>query len=134
MMGNVKLVFDVILRLSEALVFFRASGNFFLRSITRAIVNSFWNHFEIILGSFWDHFRIILGSFKDHFGIILGLFWDHFGISLGLFWDYFGDHFAIFLESFWDNFGMILEPFGEEQEKKTKTKRNLRQKWRPRLS
>ena len=35
-MGSVKLFFDVILRLSEALVFFRASGDNFLRSITRA--------------------------------------------------------------------------------------------------
>ena len=33
------LLFDVILRLSEALVCFRASGDNFLRSITRAIVN-----------------------------------------------------------------------------------------------
>ena len=47
--------FDVILRLSEALVCFRASGDNFLRSITRAIVNKFWNHFEIILGSFGDN-------------------------------------------------------------------------------
>ena len=31
--------FDVILRLSEALVCFHASGDNFLRSITRAIVN-----------------------------------------------------------------------------------------------
>ena len=33
------LFFDVILKLSEALVCFRASGDNFLRSITRAIVN-----------------------------------------------------------------------------------------------
>ena len=37
--GKRKSVFDVILRLSEALVCFRASGDNFLRSITRAIVN-----------------------------------------------------------------------------------------------
>ena len=73
-MGNVKLFFDVIMRLSEALVFFRTSGDDFLRSITRAIVNKFWNHFEIILGSFWEHFGIILGSFLYYFGIMLGSF------------------------------------------------------------
>ena len=40
LMGNVKVfLFDVILRLSEALVCFRASRDHFLRSITRAIVN-----------------------------------------------------------------------------------------------
>ena len=37
--GKRKLFFDVILRLSEALVCFRASGDNFLRSIARAIVN-----------------------------------------------------------------------------------------------
>ena len=33
--------------------------------------------------SFWDHFGVILGSFWDHFGIVLGSFWNHFGIVLG---------------------------------------------------
>ena len=37
-MGNVKSFFDIILRLSEAFVCFCASGDNFLRSITRAIV------------------------------------------------------------------------------------------------
>ena len=41
-MGNVKVVFDVISRLSEPLVRFRASRDNLLRSITRAIVNK--NH------------------------------------------------------------------------------------------
>ena len=36
---NVKLFFAVILRLSKTLVRFRASGDNFLRSITRGIVN-----------------------------------------------------------------------------------------------
>ena len=39
MLGNVTFFFDVILRLSEALVCFCASGGNFLRSIIRAIVN-----------------------------------------------------------------------------------------------
>ena len=39
MMENVNLIFDVILRLSEALVCFRASSDNFLRSITKAIVD-----------------------------------------------------------------------------------------------
>ena len=89
MLGNVIFFFDVILRLSEALVCFRASGDNFLRSITRTIAHKFWNHFEIILGSFWDHFGVMLGSFRDHFGIILGSFWDHFGIILQSFWHHF---------------------------------------------
>ena len=63
-------VFAFHLRLSEALVCFRASGDNFLRSITRATVNTFWDLFKIILGSFWDYFGIILGSFHNHFGII----------------------------------------------------------------
>ena len=100
---------DIILRLSEALVFFRASGDNFLRSITRTIVTKKWNHFGIILVSFFriilglvcDHFGIILGSFGDHFRIILGSFWDYFRIILGSFWD----HFRIVLGSFWDHFG-----------------------------
>ena len=37
--GTLNLFFDVILKLSEALVCFRASGDNFLRSITRAIIN-----------------------------------------------------------------------------------------------
>ena len=37
--GKGKVDCDVILKLSEALVCFRASGDNFLRSITRAIVN-----------------------------------------------------------------------------------------------
>ena len=40
MMGNVKLFFDVILRLLEALVRFRVSGDNCLRSISSAIVNT----------------------------------------------------------------------------------------------
>ena len=85
MSGNVKLFFDVILKLSEALVCFRAPGDNFLRSITRAIVNKCWNYIEIILGLFWDRVGIILGSWWDHFGIILGSFWNHLGIVLGSF-------------------------------------------------
>ena len=48
-------LFDVILKLSEALVCFRASGANFLRSITRAIVNK--NDGKRIIDflmSFWD--------------------------------------------------------------------------------
>ena len=58
-------------------------------------MESFWDHFSIILGSFYDHFGIILGSFWDHFRIILGQFWDDFWIILGSFWDEFGMTFQI---------------------------------------
>ena len=48
-------VFDVILRLSEALVCFRASRANFLRSITRAIVNKKEGKRKIdFLTSFWN--------------------------------------------------------------------------------
>ena len=54
-MGNVKLFFDVILRLSEALVCFRASGHNFLHSITRAIVNKNNGKRKMdFLTLFWD--------------------------------------------------------------------------------
>ena len=62
---------DLILRLSEALVCFRASGDNFLRSITRA-------HFGIMLGPFLDNLGTFLGSFWDPFRIILESFWEPF--------------------------------------------------------
>ena len=98
-------VFAFHLRLSEALVCFRASGDNLLRSIARAIVNKCWDCFEIILGSCWDHAGIILESFWDQFGIILGSFWNHFE---SIFWSFL-DHFGIILGSFWNHFGSILE-------------------------
>ena len=54
-MGHVNLVFDVILRLSEALVCFGASGDNFLRSITRATVNKNDGKRKVdFLTLFWD--------------------------------------------------------------------------------
>ena len=54
MMGNDRF-FDVILGLSEAPVFFRASGDNFLRSITRALVNKNIEKRKFdFLTLFWD--------------------------------------------------------------------------------
>ena len=52
--------FDVILRLSEAVVCFGASGDNFLRSITRAIVNKNIGKRKI------DFFVVILGLSEAH--------------------------------------------------------------------
>ena len=78
----------VILRLSEALVCFRASGDNFLRSITRA-------HFGIMLGPFWDNFGIIW----DHVGIILGSFWNNLRKTLGSLWEHVGIIVAYLVEN-----------------------------------
>ena len=126
MLGNEKLFFDASLRLSEAPVFFRASGDNFLRSITRAIVNKNIGKCKIdFLTLFWDFQRLsfffappgitfcdlspglyltkILGNVK----FCLGSFWHHFGIILGSFWD----HVGIILRSFWNHFRVMLESF-----------------------
>ena len=100
-MGNVKLFFEVISRLSEALVCFRASRDNVLRSITRAMLNKndekrkklFFDvslRLSEILVCFRasrDNFvrsttKAIVNKCWNHFGIILGLFWDHVGIIL----------------------------------------------------
>ena len=56
--GKRKIVFvDVISRLSEALVCFRASGDNFLRSITRAIVNKIVGKRKIDVWRYFETFR-----------------------------------------------------------------------------
>ena len=96
-------LFDVILRLSDALVCFRASGANFLRSITRAIVNkndgkrrndeinqrsiraSFGRHLGIIWRSLWDHVDVIWGSSGTIWGSS-GTIWGSSGHHLGIIW------------------------------------------------
>ena len=69
-------------------------------------MESFWDHFGIILESFWDNLGIILGSFWNHYSIILESFWDDFGIILGPFWNQFG---IIIFEFFhWGNQVLII--------------------------
>ena len=51
------LFLDVILRLPEALVCFRASRDNFLRSITRAIVNKMLGNVKLIFWRYFETFR-----------------------------------------------------------------------------
>ena len=69
------------------------------------MLESFWDHFGIILESFGDDLGIILESFLDHFGnieVILGS-WDHFGVLLKPFSNFLGPCVRVV--------GAVLEPF-----------------------
>ena len=103
------LSFEVVafrLRLPEALVCFRASGDNLLRSFFWGFCVSYVYTYVYtfvytyvytsvciciyIFGSFSHHFGVTLGSLRGHFGVTLGSLWGHFGFILGLFWDLFG--------------------------------------------
>ena len=82
------------MRLSEALVCFRASGDNFLRSITRAIVNKNDGKRKIdFLMLFLDFQK--LSFFSRLWGQLVALYYQGYSKQI--------------LESFWDHFGIILK-------------------------